>query len=193
MAKNEIRFGKLFADRVFQQIASFGKLPAGWCYGKGVPVSSAVRLKAVQVVQALQELGLDRFEAFPAVTGDISVSAGIRDDVFVEVHCLSTGLYDVVVSDSRDILDEADGVRWPSALRVIVEHVWRESSSTGSSTQFITAMNGRGSTAPHFRHLVMGVQSFARNAPAESAGAHARTFMNTIAPRSGANRRSIAA
>jgi len=88
------------SDPITNKIFSFQRLPRGWHYGRGRGASSIVASIALAVVAELRSLGVEKFEAFPEVEGEILVS-GYRDDVCIDVTVQLTGMLTYVISKNN--------------------------------------------------------------------------------------------
>lgn len=76
---------KRFFD-IGSEIDELGRLPAGWCYGEGVPIPKSILYRAKQVAYLGVELGLP-VSAFPGLDGSASLAFyGIRDTLQIEVN-----------------------------------------------------------------------------------------------------------
>lgn len=176
---NRVIFHQHFSDRVSRQIELFGHLEDGWCYGKGRAPSAGMRSRAKNVVGLLRRLGVDKFEAFPSTDGEILVSGRIAKNYFVEVLCLLTGNYDLVVTRKNEILVEEDGISQMEMLAGVLRAAWKARNSTGSFIRCSTALKKSALKAPHLAPLVMDVPLFAQNAPMKRVGANALISQNS--------------
>lgn len=57
------------------KIDSFRKLPPGWHYGRGGPISDVVIAKAKEILCLLVQKGLTSNDAFPGADGEIQLTA----------------------------------------------------------------------------------------------------------------------
>jgi hypothetical protein len=80
---------------VLDSLRKLRKLPQGWDYGSGGPVSERAMGSGEQIAQLLDVLGADDFEVVPG-SEDGVVVVGYNDEKSAEVHCLSSGQFELL-------------------------------------------------------------------------------------------------
>lgn len=173
---NQVQYGQLIADQVFQTIESFGELSEGWCYGSGRPIRKPMRVRAESVVHLLKVAGLDRFEAFPSDDGEILISAGISGDLFAEVLCLAEGGHNLIIGDANKIVSEEYNIPLFKVWKSVSGMAWKAKNSTVSFIPSITAINRDDLSVWRSNHQKTVARLSARNAQIKQAGVNANIF-----------------
>jgi hypothetical protein len=94
-------FGPHKSNKTANEIMDFTRLPKGWHYGRGGPISKRVCTWALQLNGEALARGYRTTEAFPGVDGEVMVSAYIRN------HTLDFTIYpDGHITYRREVDDE---------------------------------------------------------------------------------------
>lgn len=90
-----------------RRLSELRKLPIGWDYGQGGPISSRAFNSGRILVQLLARLGSEAFDVVPG-DGDGVVIVAYNGGKSAEIHCLTNGRYDLLheVNDEENLCKE---------------------------------------------------------------------------------------
>jgi hypothetical protein len=121
-------------DAIEEQVVSFLTLPRGWHYGQGHPPSLRAVIDGLTIISALRAYGAASFEAFPALTGEIMISA-YGGSSCVDITTAECGKVTYVAECHNLEVDARDEpVDWQDVLDTIRTRGWLNCDSSGSST-----------------------------------------------------------
>jgi len=166
-------------------------LARGWCYGEGVPVTTAIADIAKELSIEMHARGMSEFEVFPGVQGEIQVIGYIPDDSIsleftVEPHGNAAKIilnYEI----GNETVTEAEGLSPTQARQSIIRllNSRRTKPCPGSAyfTFGTTAFARRDFQILPSSHPVTGpeYQSSTRNAHPETMDARVITSNTSIA------------
>ncbi len=105
-------------------IVNTADLPAGWCYGRGVPSTFLARSNADAAAALLFRAGAMDAKVFPDVDGGVMVTAYKGNESF-EVLALSEGGFDVVFEDEQDIYASVIVQRFEGLIPILEARGWQ--------------------------------------------------------------------
>jgi len=138
--------------RTDEKIRSFGRMPVGWHYGKGVPARGDIIRVAREYLWHFLMMGYQETDAFPGVDGEIMVTA-YRGDYCTEITIEADGTYSVGYQfKGKDRFFESDLSRENANLLVMsivtqIEQEEREAWGTSSWSILNTMTLANGSFA----------------------------------------------
>ena len=79
----------------FRRLAALRRLPVGWDYGAGGPISVQANRNAMLALFQLGQLGAESFDIAPG-ENDGAIIAAYRGQVSAEIHARTDGVYELV-------------------------------------------------------------------------------------------------
>ncbi len=99
-----------------KKIAGFGRLPAGWHYGRGVTPSESTISSALVLHNVMHETGFEQTDAFPGADGEIRVTA-YHGPIYLELTVEPNGSL-AFVCEYQDVEIANDtGLDLPQAIK----------------------------------------------------------------------------
>lgn len=155
------------------KLAELRRLPMGWDYGRGGPISGGTYSSARLLINTLASLGAVDFDVVPGA-GDCAVVVAYRGDKSAEISCLADGSYELlheVGDEDGEIFTDLslDGVTY-----LLGEHGWRSPKFYASCIQNVMYLvnDGTAETPSKTPQMVVGSRWFARRASGQLARTH---------------------
>jgi hypothetical protein len=102
------------------KILDFGRLPEGWHYGGGGPISRRIIVLALKLHEAAVELGLNDSDAFPGEHGELMVSFYHKNhslEFIIEPDCSITFYHEINDED----VDSANNLTIENAIAILTK------------------------------------------------------------------------
>ncbi len=109
-------------EKVLQKLDSFKNLKAGWHYGDGVPVSQKFVDHASNFLQNASLEGIERFNAFPGVEGEVHITIHYRDFTLALTWEIDEKIT-VVEDKAGEVISDHDGFTPAQALDRLWEFI----------------------------------------------------------------------
>jgi hypothetical protein len=97
------------ADLAPERIRAFVDMKDGWCYGDGVGFAEATITLALDLHRALVDAGFTETDAFPSLSGEISVTAYDGADYW-DFEARTNGLVDFLHERDGECVEEQEGL-----------------------------------------------------------------------------------
>jgi hypothetical protein len=121
-------------DPVQEQLVSFATLPEGWHYGQGKAPSFATIIQGLRIIASLRSEGVSTFEVFPAVGGEVMISA-YGGDMNVDITTSDIGRVTYVIEQNETEIDAKDEpCDFADLVQTIKKNGWLGCNSLDSST-----------------------------------------------------------
>jgi hypothetical protein len=116
-----------------EKIEAFARLPSGWHYGSGGPLSEETIGAAIEWVSFLAQLGFRDLDAFPGQNGELLIAI-IKNDYYIEIILEREGTVSVVcdidnkqefyysrrpVAETRQTIEQLAGKIWSTSAGFI--------------------------------------------------------------------------
>lgn len=80
--------------KTFADIQKLMRLPVGWDYGRGGPISRQAALGCMSVAQMLYRVGATDFDVVPGQDGAVTIFGYRSGEESVEIQCFKNGTFD---------------------------------------------------------------------------------------------------
>jgi hypothetical protein len=133
-AEGQVLFSRAYAgDPLEEELMSFLALPRGWHYGQGRASSFRAVIQSLHVIATLRNLGVSTYEVFPAINGEVMISA-YCDGTSIDITTTSMGKVTFVVENNGiEIAAQDEPTEFSSLLYAIDQNRWLTCASSDSS------------------------------------------------------------
>jgi hypothetical protein len=122
-----------------RKLRSFAALADGWNYGSGKRFEKAQIERAVGIYRMFLQLGISVTDAFPGLSGEISVT-GYKDNNYIEYTLIDTDKASFVARKNDVVVTKLFRVNQIVAFRELVRFVGAIWNTSASSTQNTTTI-----------------------------------------------------
>ena len=158
------------------RLKSLLRLPAGWDYGRGGPLSREAYGHATEALNILSSLGATDFDVVPGVE-DGAVIVGYRGNKSAEVHCLANGRYEIV-HEEGDVSESLENLHLDELICALEGYGWQSPRFYASCTRSVTYHESDVTVAWPLKIRVVGVSPLSaprvlprvKRAPATTSG-----------------------
>ncbi|WP_141521474.1 hypothetical protein [Novosphingobium sp. PC22D] len=173
-----------------ERLTSLKRLPKGWDYGRGGPISAKAYSSGLMLLQMLAKLGATAFDVVPGDDDGATIVA-YHNGKSAEIHCLSNKKYDLLheLENGEEELKEALSIA--GLVFALESYGWRSPRFYASCTLNAMFQESDDSAGLHFGTLpVAGSQLLAPTASRKMGWKRASTFGRSTMEQSAENRLS---
>lgn len=167
--------------KLIQHLKALERLPRGWDYGQGGPISRAASGNATTIAWAINGIGVDGFNAMPGHNGSVMV-VFYKGTESCEIECLSSDRYQLFF-ESPNYVDfpVRHGLSFEQLIVALGELGWRSLRLFGSCTRCVMTLSSDVSTRQHSEtQLAEESRSFAVTASIKDQIQNVSTSQNSI-------------
>lgn len=165
------------------------RLPVGWDYGDGVPLSRAAYNHACQALSIIKSLGATDFEVVPG-SDDGAVIVGYRGQKSAEIHCTAAGRFDLHHEDG-DSSETLENLPLDGLICALEGYGWQSPRFYASCTRSVSYPENVAMPLSPLKIRVVGVcPSSAQRAWHQSLTVPVITSVSTTQPTPAVSRQS---
>jgi hypothetical protein len=174
-----------------EKLAELRRLPMGWDYGRGGPISGGTYRTASLLINTLAGLGAADFDVVPGA-GDCAVVVGYRGNKSAEISCLANGSYELLHEEGDKEGEIVTDLSLDGVTCLLEEYGWQSPKFYASCIQNVMYRVSDGTVVMPSKTPQMGVgyQRFARLASPQVGRTHVIIYPDSTRNESAETRQS---